>query len=559
MFKSLFTLINRRLWIKVLIPVSLTVILVMACSLWYNLAFQNQFGRNQLNIQNDVLAQAVEGGMFDALAIGDNDTVRVQFKRLSKKIKNLKVYVYDFNKTVSFSTDADAVGKSMDAYTNDSARDDIKARLDSGKPSGNSLELTLDGVDYIINNEPILNEEKCFHCHGSKRQVIGGISVLSSMTDMQTSIAQGKKTSILISLTGLCLIIFLVWMFFFFIVNKKVILVLKAAERLRKKDFTHEDQVGLGDEINHILNRFNKVTRELKTTIRHIVENSQFLAQSSNHMRGIADALDHSSVDASQRAAQVSAAAEEMSTNNTAMSCAMEEAANTMNALASAVEEMSSTVSEISTNSANSKSVTDEVVSGFETVLATVKDLGVRADDVDGVTNEIRSISEQVSLLALNAKIEAARAGDAGKGFAVVAQEITELAADTSQSTIEADEKLSGIKVMVQEMILQVSGLSGKIKESDHAISGIAAAVEEQNVTTLEIAKSINDVNSKISDVNLRVTQGAEAAGDIARDIAGVEVGSSKVRQESQSLNSSAGDLAKMAKEFTDLMKQFKI
>ena len=59
--------------------------------------------------------------------------------------------------------------------------------------------------------------------------------------------------------------------------------------------------------------------------------------------------------------------------------------------------------------------------------------------------------------------------------------------------------------------------------------------------------------------MNLNVTQGAEAAGEIARDIAGVEEVSSKVRQESHTLNKGAGDLAKMAEEFTDLMKQFKI
>ncbi len=559
MLNSLFALINRKLWIKVIIPISLSIILVMASSLWFSLRFQNRFGRNQLNIQNEVLAQAVEGSMFDALAIGDNDTVKTQFKRLSQKVKNLKVYVYDFNKIISFSTDSEAVGMPINTYANKNALTDINEMIDSGNASGRALELTIEGVDYILDNEPILNEKKCFHCHGHKRQVLGGISVLSSMTSMQEGIAQGKSTNILISLIGLCLIVFLVWIFFFFIVNKKVIRVLNAASRLRQKDFTHEEQVGHGDEINHILNRINEITQELRATIKQIVDNSEFLAQSSNGMKQIAATLDISSVDASERAAQVSVAAEEMSMNNTAMAGIMEEAAHTMTTLASAVDEMSTTVNEIANNSADSKTVTDEVVSGFETILTAVKELGIKAADVDGVTNEIRSISEQVSLLALNAKIEAARAGEAGKGFAVVAQEITELATDTGRSTIVADEKLAGIKTMIQDMLQLVSGLSGKVKESDQAITGIAASVEEQNTTTLEIAKSINEINSKISAVNINVTQGAKAAGEIARDIAEVEDGSSKVRQESLTLNTRAEDLTKMAEELTNLMKQFKI
>jgi len=96
-----------------LVPVSLAVILVMGISLWYSIVSQNKFGQEQLTTQNRVLAQAIEGGMFAALAIGDNDTVRNQFKQLNKKAPNLKVYVYDFNGLVSFSTDIDSVGQSV--------------------------------------------------------------------------------------------------------------------------------------------------------------------------------------------------------------------------------------------------------------------------------------------------------------------------------------------------------------------------------------------------------------------------------------------------------------
>ncbi|WDP93084.1 MAG: methyl-accepting chemotaxis protein [Desulfobacter sp.] len=559
MLKNLFRLINRKLWIKVLIPVSISVVLVMAGSLWFSIKAQDRFGRHQLNLKNKSLAMAVEGGMFDALAVGENDTVRAQFRRLNEKVKGLKVYVYDFNGVVSFSTDTGAVGKNMDAYVNAAILEDITGMISSGKDSEASFQTRTAGTDYIVKSSPILNERKCYHCHGSNRAVLGGISVLSSMTDMQQAIAKGRNTTILISLTGLILIIMLVWLFFYFIVNKKVGRVLASAARLREKDFTHEDSVPQGDEINHILNRINEVTRELRGVIRHIVDSSLHLAGSSNEMRQIADTLDSSSTGASERAMQVSAAAEEMSVNNKAMASAMEEAAGTMNALASAVDEMSATVGEISKNAADSKAVTDEMVAGFDAVMTAVTDLGNRAEDVDQVTNEIRSISEQVSLLALNAKIEAARAGEAGKGFAVVAQEITELASDSSRSTLEADEKLAAIKQMVQDMIAKVSAISGKINDSDQAISGIAASVEEQNVTTHEIAKSINDINQQISDMNHRVTQGAEAAADIARDITEVETASTRVKEESLSLNKGAGDLAKMAESFKRLMGQFKI
>ncbi len=558
MVKRIMARINGRLWIKVMIPVSLSVALVMGLSLWFSILSQTRLGRSQLSTQNEVLARAVEGAMFDALAIGDNDSVRTQFKRLHDRVENLKVYVYDFNGIVSFSTDIDAVGKSMDAYTGEAGQKDLAAMLDSGVPSGQSIEMDLAGMDFIIKNDPILNEQKCFHCHG-KRDILGGISVLSSMTATKEGIRQGRDTSIMISVAGLCLIILLVWVLFLFLVNKKIVKVMTAAARLREKDFTRDETVGRGDEINHILNRINMVTRELRETIHHIVDNAVKLETSSHEMTAIAGTLDSSSSETSEKASNVSAAAEEMSANNTAIATAMADAAETLNTVAAAVDEMSATVGEIAKSSSDSKTIIDGIVSSFDRILEAVEELGSRADDVDEVTNQIGSISEQVSLLALNAKIEAARAGEAGKGFAVVAHEITELAGDAGKSTIEADEKLARIKTTVRELVEQVSGLAGNVRESDNAISGIAAAVEEQNATTLEIARSINDVSARISDVNQSVTQGAQVASEIAKDIGGVESMSSNVQTESHTLNKGAGDLAKMAEHFTELMKQFKV
>lgn len=556
---KIFSLINSRLWIKVLIPVSLSVLVVMGISLWVSIMAQNKLGQEQLTTQNKTLARAIEGGMFDALAIGDNDTVQSQFKRLNEQVQGLKVYVYDFNKVISFSTDINAVGKSMDDYASAAAAEDLGQMMIAGKTSGHSVQMEISGEDYLIKNDPIMNEQKCYHCHGHKRDVLGGISVLSSMTQMEEGIARGRNNSIAITAGGLCLIVLLVWLVFQFMVNNKVKQVVDATSRLREKDFTHQYEVKKGDEVNHILNRIGLVTGELRQTIQTIIHNSGLLDEASHKMSTIARTLDTSSAETSQNASNVSAAAEEMSANNIAIAAAMDDASESLAAVAAAVEEMTATVGEIAKNSAESKAIIDQVVLNFKDILQAVEDLGVRADDVDEVTDEIRSISEQVSLLALNAKIEAARAGEAGKGFAVVAQEITELAADTSQSTLEADQKLAAIKDTIKDLIEQVGGLAGKVSESDDAISGIAASVEEQNATTLEISKSVNEVTTKIADVNQSVTQGAQVASEIAQDIVAVEEMSSKVQEESHTLNKEAKELAGMAENVTKLMKQFKV
>ncbi|MCK5163548.1 MAG: hypothetical protein KAQ72_07520, partial [Desulfobacula sp.] len=146
MFGKLVKLVNSRLWLRLLIPVSLIVIVVVFTNLWYNISFQVKSGETQLKAQNQMLARAVEGGMFDALAIGDNDTVRTQFKRLNEQIKDLKVFVYDFNGLVSFSTDINSVGKKIDNFLNDDSKKDISAMLGSGQASDRSFHVSFDGT-----------------------------------------------------------------------------------------------------------------------------------------------------------------------------------------------------------------------------------------------------------------------------------------------------------------------------------------------------------------------------------------------------------------------------
>ncbi len=50
------------------------------------------------------ISASIVGGMTDALSIGDNDSVRGQFKRLDNLLPEIDVFVYDYNSKISFFT-----------------------------------------------------------------------------------------------------------------------------------------------------------------------------------------------------------------------------------------------------------------------------------------------------------------------------------------------------------------------------------------------------------------------------------------------------------------------
>ena len=69
----------------------------------------------QVNHQGEILAAAIEGGMNDALSIGNNDLVRLQFRKLKVKMPDIEVAVCDFEQIVSFATDLNLVKKPLGA------------------------------------------------------------------------------------------------------------------------------------------------------------------------------------------------------------------------------------------------------------------------------------------------------------------------------------------------------------------------------------------------------------------------------------------------------------
>lgn len=553
--------VNRRLWLKVMLPISFIVIGVVLISMGYNITYQKKMGESQLREQNKMLTQAVEGGMFDALAIGDNDTVRKQFKRLSEKISTIKVMVYDFNGVITFCTNLDWVGQQIKGFVPDTIADDLAAMLEKSTEhkKDKAYHLTMDQTPFVLKSEPILNEARCFHCHGSSRKVLGGISVFSSEQAMIDTIEKGRNVGIIVGLAGLCVIVLFIWLFFHFMVTRKVHVVLDATSNLRANDFTHIYDNRDGDEINHIIDRINQVTITLKDSFTTVIVNSDTIFQSSTQLTEISKELNRSSVNLSEKATMVSASAEEMSINNQNIAHSMEEATTAMTSIASAVEEMSATVAEITGNVHTSKQISAKVVREFETISKTVTTLGERANHLDLITDEIRKIAGQVTILALNAKIEAARAGEAGKGFAVVAQEISELADQTNRSTVEADEKLQWIKDKTKEISESVSSLTGLVKESDDVSYGISAAIEEQNATTQLIAKNVNEVSEQISESNRNISIGVTVANEIAAEISAVEEAARNVLKSSEAVDHNAGVLSTLAEKFMALMAQFKV
>jgi methyl-accepting chemotaxis protein len=278
-------------------------------------------------------------------------------------------------------------------------------------------------------------------------------------------------------------------------------------------------------------------------------------------------------MDIQNSAAQLAAAAEELTTVTAQSARTIEEQDQQVQLAATAVTEMSAAVDEVARNATNTSEASriaaeltgssrqqvsetrrtiDQLGETLSQTGSTVTRLIGETARINQVLEAIHGIAGQTNLLALNAAIEAARAGEAGRGFAVVADEVRSLAQRTQASTGEVEKMLSTIQQAGEEAA-QNMHQSSALAERSQAMAGQADAALDQ----------VSEQVSQINDMNLVIASAAEEQAQVARSVDQnlVAIGDLSYQSASSSEQTSAASdaLAQLAVQLNDRVGQFRL
>jgi methyl-accepting chemotaxis protein len=577
--------IKNHLWVKLLAALSLVMTLVIATMIYLNIRNQNALIQSQMHLEFERLSESIEGGMIDALSIGNNDAVRQQFRRLDQKLPGVDVFVYDFKEGITFSTDPAALGKRMSTLIqSDHARAEFLAALEIGGSPDTPFREQMDGNPHLISFRPILNESRCFQCHGSSQDILGGMLLRASTKEAVNAIQNTRETSVLFGLISLLVLIVVAWMLIRNVIERPI---RKTVDMLQdvaegEGDLTKRLHVSSNDEIGEMSRWFNTFMDTLQRMIRQVAENilsvhtaAEELNEISEEMRSkaaemsgqssstaeaaekIAASIKSIAAAAQQASAQVATVAgssnqvsirmkemgratDSVSGNLSTVAAAAEQMSSSVNTVATAIEEMYASLNEVAKSSGRGANVTQSASEKAHQTSGIVNGLGDAAREIGDVVDLIRGIAAQTNLLALNAAIEAAGAGEAGKGFAVVANEVKELARQTSHATEEIREKVEGIQSNTHSAVDAIASIVDVIMEIDTIMGTIAAAVEEQTATTNEISKSLSESASAATSVSQNVHEAATYAEDTSKNV-------QKIVQEEAILSRNLDEIARSA------------
>ena len=252
-----------------------------------------------------------------------------------------------------------------------------------------------------------------------------------------------------------------------------------------------------------------RLLHEMADIFEHRV--SEVMAEVSagaGQMRGNAADMRERAVSATDKAAAVAAASQQMGCN--------------IRTAAVSAEQLYAAIFSLSEQARQTFEMVRDAVVAVEDTNSHVAGLTSSADKIGQIVQLINAIASQTNLLALNATIEAARAGEAGKGFAVVASEVKQLSNQIARATDDITRQINDMQGVTESAITAIRQVSENVMAIDHVVTEIAEAMDHHSTATMEIARNVAEAAEGTEAVSVSIIDVSHSAE--ATDVAAGEV-----------------------------------
>jgi two-component system NtrC family sensor kinase len=263
--RSLPDLIRKKLGHRIMATIIVSLTLVMSFEIVLDLYFGKKDALELMETLSLDLAASTYSGIKYPMSVGDSSAVEQVLTDIREKMEGVEVFICDTNQLITWSTHRDKIYTNItNRINNEAFLASLSVMLQSGKAPQESFETDIEGKRYIIVITPIRNEELCYHCHGSSKEIIGGMIVKTNVERALRTVSAAKNRTVLITILALLAIIVISYAMIEKFISRRVQRLAEGVKKVAGGDLDFEIQARSSDEIGDLARSFNTMTHALK-------------------------------------------------------------------------------------------------------------------------------------------------------------------------------------------------------------------------------------------------------------------------------------------------------
>jgi len=261
--------ITKRLSLKILLALTVGGAIVMGVVIYLNVTSQREQIRERMTTFGRELKFLAYAGLKHPMSVGDSPSVEKQFLDVKEVMKGTEIFLCDFKQRIVFATHEDLINMDISkAVHNKDALAALQKLLETGEPYYEKyFEEEVDGRKYLVTIHRMANAPECHHCHGTARNVLGGLIIRQSTDETYAAISALRNRTIMISVVGIAAIIAIIGFLLIRLVTRPVAELAQKAEQLARGDMSVSVPVRTRDSIGILGESFNFMVGSIKDQI----------------------------------------------------------------------------------------------------------------------------------------------------------------------------------------------------------------------------------------------------------------------------------------------------
>ncbi len=206
------------------------------------------------------------------LTVGDSETIHRDLEEIGNKYEKIDVYLCDFNKLISFSTDKKSINKKIDYVIDneDFSKSINKSLKEEQNEAVFSKVFKVQGKRNLISIFSIKNSPECFHCHGSSRKILGAMVMKTDVEDVYKTVIYQMRRSLILTIFAFVFAVITVNLLVKKLIKNPLNNLVEATHKFAKGEMVTivnypKDEIGsLCETFNYMVNEVAKSKMELE-------------------------------------------------------------------------------------------------------------------------------------------------------------------------------------------------------------------------------------------------------------------------------------------------------